>query len=157
MIYLKFGRTLTVVVTVLALFIISCEQLAIDNPAQQNTIEETAMLSSHPLVDVIVEDQNFQDFLNGSSTEGLDQEERGSAFLEYLDNVLFVKYLELAEMQKDDALDIVFQAVSQMDIVELRGCGCYSNCHFCCGMAVFGNRAVKQCFKQFCGFKRLCN
>jgi len=145
MMYSKIKMTLTLVITTITLFIVSCEQIAIDNP----DINETANLSTHDaLVAAVATDQSHKDILNYMYGELNDQGERTSVYGEYVDNVLFTNHPELAKMEREEALDVVSQAVSQMDLIEMRNCHCNSGCHWCCIMQGLGGS--DNCFSFYC-------
>jgi len=157
MIYFKLKSTLILTITAIALFIVSCEQAAINSVPD---INETANLSAHDaLVANIAAEQSLKDILDHIYGELAENEEDisvyGSVYGEYIDNVLFLKYPQLAEMERADALNVVAEAVSQMDFVEMRGCHCWSGCHYCCLTNSVGGNSW--CWERYCFAGGWCN
>jgi len=142
-------------ITAMVLFIVSCDQAAVNVP-EQTSIEETQMLfSSHPLADVLANDQSFQDYYFNHLL-GLDKEEQQQALIEYLTSTLFIKYPQLADMQLEEVFSIVAQSVLENSVDSRGYCHCLSGCHPCCVYAPMG--AEDYCAEYWCpGYGVYCN
>lgn len=114
---LKFSLLATLLITTIALFLVSCEQTVIENQ-----IEETVNLSESTLVDALTADQTFVDVVLYTLSE-----ENSSTFVTYLETTLIEDYPQFAEMDEETFMSIIGQAanqIMQMDTIDERDGDC---------------------------------
>lgn len=165
-----FKKSLFLVLVSMTMFIVSCEQDTVsNNPAELNNLmvddntlddnynlEEDAFWEfvdkNRATIDLLAADESLKVFLE-SLDEMMDEDIRLEAFTNYFENVVLVKYPELAKMNTDDALNILgvsaFQVTETFGLEERGSCHCYSGCHFCCLGYAYGG-SVGICFFIYC-------
>lgn len=154
MTYLKIKSILPIILV--ALFITSCEREAVNNNLTETNELSELFEDNSKLIEQLSSDQSFKGIFDQMLTVSNNDEKVLALFNTYFDNDLLQKYPEFSKMSKDEAMKIVFEAVSQLETgtIDSRCTHCMGGCHYCCLAQSIGGGSW--CGWRYCPYGLWC-